>query len=435
MHWLRRLLLGLGAAGLMLGPPRPSLPRRADALAARWRSRSRASWSERATPRASPGWRARRVSQHLVRRARPTTPARLTDFTADDGHQLYRSCAFSPTAPASPSSAAATPTSATAALPNAAARRPSRRASRSARSTSRAAGRSARRRRPFADLLAATAAAGLHPRGEIWLWQRGGEARRLARREARSAGCNGRPTGPACSSSSHRGDHSFVALLDPGSAAGIRYLDPGLGFSVEPVFSPDGAPGRLHPPSRAAARRGSRQRALLVASTSPMPPPGPRANCGRRRRAPGGRYAGIPRAEPVLERGQPARCSRGSGRLAARLCARRADSGGDPQGADPRGFRGRDLHARRRRPLAVWRRQCRATSTAATSGAGRSRAERRAGSPAARASKLRRCSAETLWPSIATDVGAPRAYRAGRRGRSRSEPARRRERVRRPASR
>jgi dipeptidyl aminopeptidase/acylaminoacyl peptidase len=76
-------------------------------------------------------------------------------------------------------------------------------------------------------------------RGEIWLWQRGAEARKLASAGGEIRRLQWSPDGTRLLFVSHRGDYSFVALLDPGQPR-IRFLDPGLGFSVEPVFSPDG---------------------------------------------------------------------------------------------------------------------------------------------------------------------------------------------------
>jgi len=76
-------------------------------------------------------------------------------------------------------------------------------------------------------------------RGEIWLWQNGGEARRLASPGGEIRRLQWSPDGSRLLFVSHRGDYSFVALLDPASPR-VRFLDPGLGFSVEPVFSPDG---------------------------------------------------------------------------------------------------------------------------------------------------------------------------------------------------
>ncbi|MGZ8284006.1 MAG: S9 family peptidase [Allosphingosinicella sp.] len=76
-------------------------------------------------------------------------------------------------------------------------------------------------------------------RGEIWLWQRGAEARKLASAGGEIRRLQWSPDGSRLLFVSHRGDYSFVALLDPARPR-IRFLDPGLGFSVEPVFSPDG---------------------------------------------------------------------------------------------------------------------------------------------------------------------------------------------------
>jgi dipeptidyl aminopeptidase/acylaminoacyl peptidase len=76
-------------------------------------------------------------------------------------------------------------------------------------------------------------------RGEIWLWSQDGEARRLASRLGEVRRLQWSPDGKRLLFVSHRGDYSFVALLDPAEPR-VRYLDPGLGFSVEPVFSPDG---------------------------------------------------------------------------------------------------------------------------------------------------------------------------------------------------
>ena len=75
--------------------------------------------------------------------------------------------------------------------------------------------------------------------GEIWLWERGGAARKLVSGAGEARRLQWSPDGRRLLFVSHRGDYSFVALLDPAEAR-IRYLDPGLGFSVEPVFSPDG---------------------------------------------------------------------------------------------------------------------------------------------------------------------------------------------------
>ncbi|HET9638444.1 MAG TPA: prolyl oligopeptidase family serine peptidase [Allosphingosinicella sp.] len=96
-------------------------------------------------------------------------------------------------------------------------------------------------------------------RGEIWLWSRGGEARKLATTPGEVRRLQWSPDGAHLLFIDHRGDYSFVALLD---VAGRRlaYLDPGLGFAVEPIFSPDGRRVAfvhyVEPPAGAAADAG-----------------------------------------------------------------------------------------------------------------------------------------------------------------------------------
>ncbi|HYW17527.1 MAG TPA: prolyl oligopeptidase family serine peptidase, partial [Allosphingosinicella sp.] len=75
-------------------------------------------------------------------------------------------------------------------------------------------------------------------RGEVWLWQ-SGEARKLASAGGEIRRLQWSPDGTRLLFISHRGDYSFIALIEPGQPK-VRFLDPGLGFSVEPVFSPDG---------------------------------------------------------------------------------------------------------------------------------------------------------------------------------------------------
>jgi len=86
---------------------------------------------------------------------------------------------------------------------------------------------------PTGDRLAFTR------KGEIWLWQRGGEARKLVtvKGEVRQLGWS--PDGRRLLFVDHRDDHSFVAVLTLADAS-LSYLDPALGFSVDPTFSPDG---------------------------------------------------------------------------------------------------------------------------------------------------------------------------------------------------
>ena len=76
-------------------------------------------------------------------------------------------------------------------------------------------------------------------RGEIWLWTSGGEARRIAKVAGDVERLAWSPDGTRLLFSEDRDDHSLVALLDA-DGGHLRYLDPGLGQSVEPIFSPDG---------------------------------------------------------------------------------------------------------------------------------------------------------------------------------------------------
>ncbi|HYE28071.1 MAG TPA: prolyl oligopeptidase family serine peptidase [Allosphingosinicella sp.] len=95
--------------------------------------------------------------------------------------------------------------------------------------------------------------------GEIWLWERGRDARRLATVRGEVRRLQWSPDGTRLLFVDHRGDYSFIALLDPASAR-LLYLDAGLGFSVEPVFSPDGRQVAfiryIEPPAGATADGG-----------------------------------------------------------------------------------------------------------------------------------------------------------------------------------
>lgn len=77
-------------------------------------------------------------------------------------------------------------------------------------------------------------------RGEIWLWTRGGEARRIARVNGEVGRLSWSPDGTRLLFSEDRGEHSYVAMLDADGQR-LRYLDPGAAHSAEPVFSPDGS--------------------------------------------------------------------------------------------------------------------------------------------------------------------------------------------------
>jgi dipeptidyl aminopeptidase/acylaminoacyl peptidase len=76
-------------------------------------------------------------------------------------------------------------------------------------------------------------------RGSISLWQRGGEAHRIAKVAGEVGNLIWAPDGTSLLFTDNRGNHSFVGLLTIG-ASEVRYVQPELGFSDEPVFSPDG---------------------------------------------------------------------------------------------------------------------------------------------------------------------------------------------------
>jgi dipeptidyl aminopeptidase/acylaminoacyl peptidase len=76
-------------------------------------------------------------------------------------------------------------------------------------------------------------------RGEVWLWTRGTEARLLAKVEGEVTRLAWSPDGARLIIAESRGEHGYVAILEP-EGLRLRYLDPGLGQSIEPVFSPDG---------------------------------------------------------------------------------------------------------------------------------------------------------------------------------------------------
>lgn len=75
--------------------------------------------------------------------------------------------------------------------------------------------------------------------GEIWLWDRGSGARQVAKVAGEVGRLQWSPDGTRLLFVDHRKDYSFVAVFDV-SQRRLRYLDAGLGFAEEPVFSPDG---------------------------------------------------------------------------------------------------------------------------------------------------------------------------------------------------
>ena len=79
-----------------------------------------------------------------------------------------------------------------------------------------------------------------HPlTGEIWLWERGSGARRLAAVTGEVQRLTWSPDGTRLLFADDRGDHGLIGLLDIATGK-PAWLPPGLGYAVEPVFSPDG---------------------------------------------------------------------------------------------------------------------------------------------------------------------------------------------------
>jgi dipeptidyl aminopeptidase/acylaminoacyl peptidase len=86
---------------------------------------------------------------------------------------------------------------------------------------------------PMGDRLAYT------KEGELWLWARGAQPQRIARLSGNVTRITWSPDGQRLLLAEDRGEHSFATLLELAEAL-LRYLDPGLGHSADPVFSPDG---------------------------------------------------------------------------------------------------------------------------------------------------------------------------------------------------
>jgi dipeptidyl aminopeptidase/acylaminoacyl peptidase len=127
-------------------------------------------------------------------------------------------------------------------------------------------------------------------RGEIWLWTRGSEARRLARVNGSVGRLSWSPDGTRLLFSEDRGEHSYAAILDVGTQR-LAYLDPGLGQSLEPVFSPDGRQvafiRSIAPPPGAAADSGPYWSIRVVDTAT-----GAARTLWSAPRGQGGRYAG-----------------------------------------------------------------------------------------------------------------------------------------------
>ena len=237
MIWWGRLLVALWGAGLMLAPASAAAPARRDALAEALalpvagelvgaRDAPRFAWVETAAGVRNI-WFAERG--HAARR--------LTAFTEDDGQPLS-DLALSSDGAHLAYVRGGDPDYRDDALPNAASD------AEPPRQQTFVAGTAGGEPLKVGDGHSPTfspdgARLAFTRRGEIWLWQRDGEARRLASIGGEIRRLQWSPDGARLLFVSHRGDYSFVALLDPASLR-VRFLDPGLGFAVEPVFSPDG---------------------------------------------------------------------------------------------------------------------------------------------------------------------------------------------------
>lgn len=137
---------------------------------------------------------------------------------------------------------------------------------------------------PAGDRLAFTR------RGEVWLWTRGGEAQRIAKLAGNVSRIAWSPDGRRLLLGENRGEHSYVVLLDLARGQ-LTYLDPGLGHSVEPVFSPDGRQVAfiryVAPPAGAAPDSGPYWSVRIVDAAT-----GAARELWSAPAGPGGRYAG-----------------------------------------------------------------------------------------------------------------------------------------------
>ena len=76
-------------------------------------------------------------------------------------------------------------------------------------------------------------------RGSIYLWQRGGEAHRIAKVAGEVGNLQWSPDGTTLLFDDDRSSHAFVGTFRLSDAA-VRYFSPELGYAIEPSFSPDG---------------------------------------------------------------------------------------------------------------------------------------------------------------------------------------------------
>ncbi|HEX8482243.1 MAG TPA: prolyl oligopeptidase family serine peptidase [Allosphingosinicella sp.] len=237
MMWLRRLILGLWATGLVVGQASAFAPAHRESLAA---ALALPVAGELVGARDAPrfAWVESAAGVRNIWFAEPGRAARpLTRFIGDDGQQLY-DLVLSSDGAALAYVRGGDPESREDPLPNAASESEAPRqqifvAPTAGGAPLRVGEGHSPAFSPDGDRIAYTR------RGEIWLWQRGGEPRKLASAGGEIRRLQWSPDGTRLLFISHRGDYSFVALLDPAQPR-VRFLDPGLGFSVEPVFSPDG---------------------------------------------------------------------------------------------------------------------------------------------------------------------------------------------------
>ena len=96
-------------------------------------------------------------------------------------------------------------------------------------------------------------------RGAIYLWQRGGSTRPIAKVAGEVSNLQWSPDGGSLLFVDNRENHSFIGLLDI-AAGRVRYFHPELGQAIEPVFAPDGKQIAfiffVEPPTGAAADSG-----------------------------------------------------------------------------------------------------------------------------------------------------------------------------------
>jgi dipeptidyl aminopeptidase/acylaminoacyl peptidase len=127
-------------------------------------------------------------------------------------------------------------------------------------------------------------------RGAIFLWQRGGEAHRIAKVAGEVGGLQWSPDGTTLLFVDDRDSHSFVGLFRIGDEE-VRYLQAELGYAIEPCFSPDGRQVAflffVEPPTGAAPDSGPYW-SLRVADVAT----GAARTLWSAPQGPGGRYAG-----------------------------------------------------------------------------------------------------------------------------------------------